>query len=418
MLVAILKIPPMNVKRLFLMAMATVLGCVAINAESTGYYQRHKSLLDILPTTSDDVIFVGNSIIDQCAWNELFQNNVAKNRGITGDNIKGVASRISTITSGHPAKIFLEVGINDVASGLSADEIASQYESLVATIKSATPSTQLYLFSLLPINNDFGRYKTLAGKESIIKALNERYKSIAQSHNATYIDLYSIFKDGSDKLNTTYTADGLHLNDEGYRVLRNAITSQVELTEDLGTTPAFQIQDGDIVIIGNDIAMECPWQEMTEIENIKCRRAGSVVCDNLLAEVQKASACHPERIIIQASYTGEDGSLDVASEMSKLKQCVEASRSNSPETEVIIMNLIPMNTTVAGHAAAAKSKSKVAALNAQLRLYGKQVDVNIIDAYLVTNDGTSQLKRSYTDDGFHLNNAGYNALAKKMQQRL
>lgn len=409
----------MNVKRLFLIAMTVVLGAVTLSAQQySAYYQRHKSLLDVIPTTSDDVVFVGNSIINQCAWNELFQNNTAKNRGITGDNIKGVASRIGNITSGQPAKIFLEVGINDIANGLSADDIASQYQSLVASIKSATPNTQLYLFSLLPVNNDFGRYKTLIGKESLIKTVNESYKSIAQSNNATFIDLYSVFSDGTDKLNATYTTDGLHLNDEGYRVLRNAISAQVELTDDLGTAPAFQIQEGDIVFIGNDIAMECPWQDMTEIENIKCRRAGSVVCDSLLSEVQKASACHPERIIIQASYTGEDGSLDVAAEMSKLKQCVELSRNNSPETEVIIMNLIPMNTTVAGHPAAAKSRSKVAALNAQLRLYGKQVDVNIIDAYLVTNDGTSQLKRSYTDDGFHLNGAGYSALAKKMQQRL
>lgn len=40
---------------------------------STYYYQR-ASLFEQLPTSSDDILFIGNSITDGGEWSELFQN--------------------------------------------------------------------------------------------------------------------------------------------------------------------------------------------------------------------------------------------------------------------------------------------------------------------------------------------------------
>lgn len=51
---------------------------------STYYYQR-ASLFEQLPTSSDDILFIGNSITDGGEWSELFQNPHVKNRGISGD---------------------------------------------------------------------------------------------------------------------------------------------------------------------------------------------------------------------------------------------------------------------------------------------------------------------------------------------
>lgn len=90
---------------------------------STYYYQR-ATLFEELSVNSDDVLFVGNSITDGGEWYELFNNPNVKNRGISGDTTYGVYDRISTLLKGHPKKIFLLIGINNVPKGESAETIA------------------------------------------------------------------------------------------------------------------------------------------------------------------------------------------------------------------------------------------------------------------------------------------------------
>ena len=182
------------------------------------YYDRKVSQFELLPVTADDIVFLGNSITDGGEFNELFDMPNIKNRGIRSDVITGVEKRIGQVTAGEPAKIFLLIGINDISHNLSVEEMARRYDRLVNKIKQQSPRTQLYLQSVMPINNSFGRYKNLAGKEETIVLLNEKIKEIADRYNSTYIDLHQALADESGHLNPAFTNDGLHLMGRGYRV--------------------------------------------------------------------------------------------------------------------------------------------------------------------------------------------------------
>lgn len=97
---------------------------------STYYYQR-ASLFEQLPTSSDDILFIGNSITDGGEWSELFQNPHVKNRGISGDTTWRVYDRISVLLKGKPAQIFLMIGINNVPQGESPNNIASDIQQII-----------------------------------------------------------------------------------------------------------------------------------------------------------------------------------------------------------------------------------------------------------------------------------------------
>ncbi|MDE6073625.1 MAG: sialate O-acetylesterase, partial [Muribaculaceae bacterium] len=122
------------------------------------YYQR-ASLFDVLPVNNDDIVFLGNSLTHGCEWHELFDMPNIKNRGINGDIVEGIMDRIEPVVDGHPKKIFLLIGVNDVSHNLTADSIATAIGGLIDYIRLKTPETKLYVQSLLPINNSFGRYK-------------------------------------------------------------------------------------------------------------------------------------------------------------------------------------------------------------------------------------------------------------------
>lgn len=192
------------------------------------YWEQKTSLFELLPIHEEDIVFLGNSITDGGLFNELFEMENIKNRGIRSDVITGIEKRLSQVTSGHPKKIFLLIGINDVSHGHSVDELARRYNRLVQKIREQSPETELYLQSVMPINNSFGRYKGLAGKEKTIVRFNDRIKKIAEENGVKYVDLTPYLSDGSGNLKREYTNDGLHLNGRGYRAWTNGIAPLVK----------------------------------------------------------------------------------------------------------------------------------------------------------------------------------------------
>lgn len=183
---------------------------------STFYYQR-ATLFEKLSITSKDIVFLGNSITNGGEWCELFQNPRVKNRGISGDVCAGVYDRLDAIVTGKPAKIFLLIGINDFSRGTSADSIVSGIDKIIEKIQRVSPRTNIYVQSLLPVNDCFGMFSGHTKRWQEIKPLNEKIKRLSEERKVTYIDLYSHFlQSGTEKMDTIYTNDGLHLLGEGY----------------------------------------------------------------------------------------------------------------------------------------------------------------------------------------------------------
>ena len=222
-----LKHTDMKIARTLTLILMLTASCY-LPAHADEYWDQKTSLFDVLPVTSDDIVFLGNSITDGGEFAELFDMPNIKNRGIRSDVITGVEKRLTQVTSGHPAKIFLLIGINDVSHGLTVDQLATRYERLVKKIREQTPDTKLYIQSVMPINNDFNRYKNLKGREKVIPALNRRLQTIAAQTGAEYVALTKTRESTPNKLNPRYTNDGLHLNGPGYRAWTRAIQHLVK----------------------------------------------------------------------------------------------------------------------------------------------------------------------------------------------
>lgn len=186
------------------------------------YYQR-ASLFDTLGVDSTSVVFLGNSLTHGCEWHELLAMPNALNRGINGDVAQGIKDRLACVVQGKPAKIFLLAGANDVSHNLSADSIARSVAELVDMIRTASPDTKLYVQSMLPINNSFGRYKLMIGKEQVIRDTNTLLEPMVRERGATWINLHPAFCDEEGNLRRDLTNDGLHLLAPGYLIWRDLL---------------------------------------------------------------------------------------------------------------------------------------------------------------------------------------------------
>lgn len=169
------------------------------------------------PNSENDFIFLGNSITAFTNWSELLGMNNARNRGISGDITFGILARLDEVTEGKPARVFVLIGINDIARNIPDSVIMANYKSIIQRIKSASPSTKIFFQTLLPVNNSFPA-RNHFNKDEHIHFINTELKKLASSEKVTLIDLHPHFLDPDKKLDKRYTMDGLHLNAEGYKV--------------------------------------------------------------------------------------------------------------------------------------------------------------------------------------------------------
>ena len=179
------------------------------------YYEQRKSLFELLPNDKDEIIFVGNSITDGCEWSELFRDKRIKNRGISADVAEGVLIRLDEVIESKPLKVFLMIGINDLAFGYSIAEILQNYDSIISKIKNDSKATKVYIQSVLPINESFSKFKSYMKLSAKIVLLNKELQKLATDNDIVYINLYDLFL-LNNRLNPEYTNDGLHLTGKGY----------------------------------------------------------------------------------------------------------------------------------------------------------------------------------------------------------
>jgi lysophospholipase L1-like esterase len=182
----------------------------------TTYYEQKVTLFRLLPNTKGEIIFLGNSITDIGEWAEIWQNKKVHNRGISGDNTFGVLARLDEVTASKPAKIFIMIGINDIAKETPDSIIIVNYKKIISRIKIESPATKIIVQSILPTNNDFTEFKRHQNKMEHVLFVNASLENYCKEMGLVYVDLYTAFLDENKKLDKKYTNDGLHINGYGY----------------------------------------------------------------------------------------------------------------------------------------------------------------------------------------------------------
>ena len=188
-------------------------------------YDLYSSFFKKLPFSDKDIIFIGDSHIKYGPWSELFQNPNVKNRGIGWETSEGVLDRIGYTTRGQPVKVFIMVGINDIANyDVELDKVVSNYTSILSVIKNNSSQTQIYILSVLPLD---GTKPWYLPKNKKVFSLNNRLKSFNNDRDIFFINLYSLLTDEKDNLDIKYSYDGVHLNSTGYFVIKNVLDDYI-----------------------------------------------------------------------------------------------------------------------------------------------------------------------------------------------
>lgn len=203
------------------------------------YHQANQELKK-QPANPRRVIFLGDSITDFWKLEEDFPGKPYVNRGISGQTTPQMLVRMyPDVIELKPAAMILLAGINDVSrnTGPSTAEMVEQ-NIMAMTELAQHHGIKVILCSLLPVS-DYPYLKQQREPQTVVSGrgafprirmteghppadilkLNAWMKDYAARTNAIYADYFTAFVDEKGWLRDGYSADGLHPNADGYKIM-------------------------------------------------------------------------------------------------------------------------------------------------------------------------------------------------------
>lgn len=180
-----------------------------------GHYYSRVSMFNTLPLPEDAIVMLGNSLTNNCWWEEWTDNEKVVNYGINGDTVEGVLMRLDSLIAAAPSKIFLLISTNNFINDANAtpQQVWETYRKILIRLRTSIPQTELYVISTLP-QHPMSPYHE--GRNPKAVAINELLIEYAPIYGFTYLDLASEVTDPEGNLDEAYTVDGIHLLPEAY----------------------------------------------------------------------------------------------------------------------------------------------------------------------------------------------------------
>ncbi len=163
-------------------------------------------LFDRMPIRSNDIVLFGDSHIEFFDAAEMLNDRRIRNRGFSGETSADLLARTDRVIRNEPRKVLLLAGANDVFHGRTLDAYLNDMRSLIATIEAR--AGELIVITVPPSSD--------ARVQGTISTFNAALKKLCGEQKIHLIDLDPVLLAG-DRLDPDLTADGVHLNIEGYR---------------------------------------------------------------------------------------------------------------------------------------------------------------------------------------------------------
>ncbi len=171
----------------------------------------------------ESIAFVGDSLIADGRWEEWFPDLQVTNFGIAGSTTDDLLSRLNEVVQADPDELVLLIGTEDFSRRGSVEHIVRNIETALVTLRKELPGTRLLLISILPRGHEFA--------DRIHEANRHLWQFVATVHGQ-YLDVWPALALDDGELNPVYSADRLHLNDEGYEAWLGELRPALERLRD------------------------------------------------------------------------------------------------------------------------------------------------------------------------------------------
>jgi len=161
-------------------------------------------------------------VANRLPFGPFFPGKPYLNRGIGGQTTAQMLLRLyPDVIALQPKAVVIFGGTNDIAGNLGPVSLESVEQNLASMADIARANNiKVVMASVMPVCDLPGKPPmTLGRPPGTILQLNKWIEDYAASHNAVYLDYFSVTVDDKGFLQSGMTEDGLHPTAKGYEVM-------------------------------------------------------------------------------------------------------------------------------------------------------------------------------------------------------
>ena len=179
----------------------------------------------------ENIVFLGDSITEYYDLSKYYERMPVVNSGTSGyttDHLLGLIK--DEVYIYNPTKVVILIGINDMNKYPDDVQLIENIKTIAKNIKEKRPKAKIYIESIYPVDRE--RYSVLIDNnvDNVrIKNVNIEIEKFCLENKFEYINMFEdLYDETTDKLIYEYSKDGLHLSDEGYKLVTEKIKKAID----------------------------------------------------------------------------------------------------------------------------------------------------------------------------------------------
>jgi lysophospholipase L1-like esterase len=179
------------------------------------------------------------------------------------------------------------------------------------------------------------------------------------------------------------------------------------------------VRPGCVVFLGNSITEAGDWKKLTGDSTAVNRGIGGEITFSLLKRLPDIIALRPSKIFLMIGINDIGKDIPPTVIAHNIDQVIRRIRAESPDTRIILQNILPVNPTVNDFPQHYDKNEKVTATNKLLVSVAAGHKIPLLDLNRLFRDKDGYLKKELTKDGLHLdpNGEGYAIWVRQLREK-
>lgn len=163
----------------------------------------------------------------------------------------------------------------------------------------------------------------------------------------------------------------------------------------------------EVIFLGNSITDTAEWAELLRNRRVKNRGISGDTSFGVLARLDEVTASKPAKIFLMIGINDLSRGIPDSLITRNFERIVRCIRQASPRTTVYLQSVLPTNGSFPQFARHQGKTEHIRVLNDALKRLATEPRQHYVDLHPYLADSSGQLDSRYTNDGLHLNGAGY-----------
>lgn len=174
--------------------------------------------------------------VDQTWWYQVIKNNSFElliNNSLSGSSAYGLSNKAgmseerinSLFDKGNPDIIFIYLGTNDIVNGHTTNQFEEALKKIIDTIKTKSPDTYIYLFTLGYSNYHNNVENHYFYNEEARQCYNKLIINLCKEYKLGIIRIDQVITNDNYYI---YLGDNLHYNSDGAKLINDLVCNELK----------------------------------------------------------------------------------------------------------------------------------------------------------------------------------------------